>query len=186
VEIAQLVDRCRRGDGLAWEMLVRRTHGRVFAVAYHYLRNADEARDMTQEVFVRIYERLGRFDADDRFLPWLVSIARNACIDRLRRIRARPPASDVRVEDGPPIESAGLGPEEAAAHEQRRRLLYRAMDQMSERSREILLLKEIQGLKVEEIAKLLTLPVGTIKSRASRARLELASRVRALDGSYGA
>jgi len=180
------VERCRAGDGLAWEALVRRYHGRVFGVAYHYLRDADEAGDMTQDVFIRVYERLATFDADDRFLPWLIRITRNACIDRLRRIKARPPASDVRVEDGLPIEAGGASPEEATEAESRKRLLYRAMDQMSEHGREIILLKEIQGLKVEEIAKMLTLPVGTIKSRASRARLELATRVRALDASYGA
>ena len=76
--------------------------------------------------------------------------------------------------------------EETTEQASRRRLLYRAMEQMSENAREIILLKEIQGLKVEEIARMLTLPVGTIKSRASRARLELATRVRALDATYGA
>lgn len=186
MDVAQLVERCRSGDGLAWEALVRRCHGRVFGVAYHYLRDADEAGDMTQDVFIRVYERLGSFDADDRFLPWLVRITRNACIDRLRRIKARPPASDVRVEDGLPIEAKGASPEAATEEASRKRLLYRAMDDMSENGREIILLKEIQGLKVEEIAKMLTLPVGTIKSRASRARLELATRVRALNPSYGA
>jgi RNA polymerase sigma-70 factor (ECF subfamily) len=185
VEVAQLVERCRAGDDLAWEALVRRYHGRVFGVAWHYLRDTEEAGDMTQDVFIKVYERLESFDAADRFLPWLIRVTRNACIDRLRRIKARPPASDLRVEDGPQIEAGGPSPEETTERESRRRLLYRAMEQMSENAREIILLKEIQGLKVEEIARILTLPVGTIKSRASRARLELATRVRALDASYG-
>ena len=110
-EVAQLVERCRAGDGLAWEALVRRYHGRVFGVAWHYLRDREEAGDMTQDVFIKIYERLGDFDAADRFLPWLIRITRNACIDRLRRIKARPPASDLRVEDGPQIEAGGPSPE---------------------------------------------------------------------------
>jgi RNA polymerase sigma-70 factor (ECF subfamily) len=185
LEIATLVERCRAGDDLAWEALVRRCHGRVYSVAYHYLREADEARDMTQEIFIRVYRQLGSFRTRDRFLPWIVRVARNACIDRLRKRKARPPASDVRVEDGPPIASSDLDPEEAAARAARRRLLYRALDQLSERNREIILLKEIQGLKIEEISELLALPTGTVKSRASRARIELAARVRGLDPSYG-
>jgi RNA polymerase sigma-70 factor (ECF subfamily) len=185
IDVAALVERCRGGDDLAWEALVRRCHGRVYGVAYHYLRNADEARDMTQEIFIRIYRQLGSFHSDDRFLPWLVRVSRNACIDRLRKIKARPPASDVRVEEGPQIAGGGPTPEESMAQKSRKKLLYRAMDQLSEKNREILLLKEIQGLKVEEISDLLAVPVGTVKSRASRARLELAARIRGLDPSYG-
>jgi RNA polymerase sigma-70 factor (ECF subfamily) len=103
----------------------------------------------------------------------------------LRKRKARPPASDLRVEDGPQIASDGLSPEEAATRASRRRLLYRALNRLSERNREIILLKEIQGLKIEEISKLLALPEGTVKSRASRARIELAAQVRGLDASYG-
>jgi RNA polymerase sigma-70 factor (ECF subfamily) len=185
LDVATLVQRCRHGDDLAWEALVRQYHGRIHAVAYHYLRNADEARDMTQEIFIRIYEQLPSFRRGDRFVPWMVRVARNATIDRLRRQKARPPRQDVPAEGGLPIAAAGPTPEESSVEESRRRLLYQAMDGMNEKNREILLLKEIQGLKVEEISRLLKVPVGTIKSRASRARVELASRVRHLDPSYG-
>ena len=185
LDVATLVQRCRHGDDLAWEALVRRYHGRIHAVAYHYLRNADEARDMTQEIFIRIYQQLPSFRRGDRFVPWMIRVARNATIDRLRRRKARPPLSDVPADGGLPLAAAGPTPEESSLEESRRELLYRAMDGMSEKSREILLLKEIQGLKVEEISRMLRLPTGTIKSRASRARVELASRVRRLDPSYG-
>ena len=76
VDVATLVQRCCGGDDLAWEALVRRFHGRIFAVAYHYLRDADEARDMAQEVFVRLYRRLNTYRGGDRFEPWLVRLAR--------------------------------------------------------------------------------------------------------------
>jgi len=185
LDVATLVQRCRHGDDLAWEALVRRYHGRVYAVAYHYLRERDEARDMAQEIFIRIYEQLPSFSSDDRFVPWMIRLARNATIDRLRRQKARPPRSDVEVEGALPLPATGPSPEEASLEGSRRRLLYRAMDGMNEKSREILLLKEIQGLKIEEISRMLAVPVGTIKSRASRARIELASRVRHLDPSYG-
>jgi RNA polymerase sigma-70 factor (ECF subfamily) len=185
VEAATLLDRCRRGDDLAWEAIVRRYQGRVYAVAYHYMRNREDARDMAQEIFVRIYRQLDGLRGGEHFLPWLLRLARNACIDQLRRRKARPPASDIRVEDGPQIASSDPGPEERSAAEARKRLLYSALDGMSEKSREIILLKDIQGLKLEEISSMLSLPLGTVKSRSNRARIELASRIRSLDPSYG-
>jgi RNA polymerase sigma-70 factor (ECF subfamily) len=183
---ATLVERCRRGDGLAWEVLVRRFQGRIYGVAFHYLRNTEEARDMAQEIFIRIYRRLDSFRGEDRFLPWMLSLARNACIDRLRRQKARPPSTDLPVDEGREIPDAGPSPEQASETEARKRLLYRALAGMSETNREMILLKEIQGLKLQEIASLLALPLGTVKSRSNRARVELASKIRVIDPSYGA
>jgi RNA polymerase sigma-70 factor (ECF subfamily) len=186
IEAVALVERCREGDELAWEALVRQYQGQVYAVAFHYMRDVDEARDMAQEIFVRVYERLHAFRGEERFQPWMMSLARNACIDRLRRRKARPPLSDVPADDGWELTAAGPDPEESADTTARRKLFYRALDKMSEHAREIILLKEIQGLKVEEISKMLGVPVGTVKSRCNRARLELATKVRGLDPSYGA
>ncbi len=185
VEVATLVERCREGDDLAWEALVRRFQGRVYAVAFHYMRNAEEARDMAQEVFIRVYQRLDSFHGGEGFLAWMLSVTRHACIDRLRRQRARPPAEDLCTERGLELEAEGPTPEEASDAEAHKRLLYRALAGMKEDNREMILLKEIQGLKFEEIARMLALPIGTVKSRSNRARVELAARVRLLDPSYG-
>jgi RNA polymerase sigma-70 factor (ECF subfamily) len=182
---ATLLERCRRGDDLAWEALVRRYQSRVYSVAFHYMRNAEEARDMAQDIFVRIYQRLETFQGDQAFLPWMLRLARNVCIDALRRKKARPPATDVTIDDAVQIASSTPTPEETSEARSSRDLLYRAMDRMSESDREILMLKEIQGLKVEEISSLLKVPTGTVKSRCNRARIELAARVRRLDPSYG-
>lgn len=186
LDVATLLERCRQGDELAWEALVRRFQGRAFAIACHYMRNAEEARDVAQEIFVRIYERLDTFHGDEAFLPWMLRLSRNACIDALRRRKARPPAADVVIEETVQVASTAPTPEEASVARSARDLLYRAMDRMSDSDREILMLKEIQGLKVEEIATLLDIPTGTVKSRCNRARLDLAARVRRLDPSYGA
>ncbi len=185
LEASTLLERCRRGDDLAWEAFVRRYQSRVYAVAYHYMRNAEEARDMAQDIFIRIYERLDSVRGDQAFLPWLLRLARNACIDALRRQKARPPATDIAVEDAAYLAAAGPSPEDVSETRSSSELLYRAMDRMSAPDREILMLKEIQGLKVEEISSLLSVPTGTVKSRCNRARIELAARVRRLDPSYG-
>ena len=184
-ELATLVERCRRGDDLAWEALVRRFQGRIYGLAMHYLRDPEEARDMAQEIFVQVYRRLDSFREDENLVPWMLRVGRNLCIDRLRRIKARPPAADVVLDETTELAADAPTPEETAEVEGRRRLLERALGGMSDKHREVILLKDIQGLKIEEIADMLAEPVGTIKSRSNRARLELAARVRALDPSYG-
>lgn len=186
LDLSSLIERCRRGDDLAWEALVRAYQGRVYGLAYHYVRNAEEARDLAQDVFVRIYRRLHTFEGHETFVSWMLLLARNLCIDHLRRKAARPPASDVAVDDGAPLPDGEPLPDEAFASDRRKRLVHRALGQLSETYREIILLKEIEGLKLEEIAKLLDVPLGTVKSRSARARVELARQVLALDPSYGA
>lgn len=185
LDLATILERCRQGDELAWEALVRRFQSRIYATAFHYVRDADEARDLAQEVFVRIYQRLDSARTDG-FLPWMLRVARNLCIDRLRRTKARAPLADLRVEDGVEISDGSPGADQAWLTNARQRLVYRALDRMSDKNREMILLKEIQGLNLQEIAQLLDAPIGTIKSRSNRARLELAKTVLTLDPSYGA
>jgi RNA polymerase sigma-70 factor (ECF subfamily) len=180
---AGLLEQCRRGDGLAWETLVRSYQSSVIAVTRHYLGDLEEARDTAQDVFVRLYENLDTFSGGDSFKPWLLRMARNASIDRIRRMKARPPVRDVPVDDAR-LASRG-DPEASAAAAARENLLHRALARIADHHREVVLLKEIQGLTLEEIAELLGLPLGTVKSRSARARLELAQVIRALDSSLG-
>jgi RNA polymerase sigma-70 factor (ECF subfamily) len=180
IDTATLVARCRRGDELAWEALIRRYQSQVYGLAVHYLGDAEEARDVAQEIFVRVYQHLHTCREADRFLPWMIRIARNACVDRIRSIRARPPAADLPIEAAVEVEASGPTPDAAWAEDARRRLLHRALQAMTELNREVIVLKEIQGLSLEEIARLLGIPVGTVKSRANRARIELAKHVLAL------
>ena len=186
VDASALIERCRDGDELAWESLVRRYQGRVYSVTLHYLRHGDEARDAAQEVFLRVYEKLDTFHGDAGFLPWLLRLARNVSIDRLRRKAARPPVDDLVVEEGVEIAANAPDAEEQLGRHARRRLLFRAVAGMTDQHREVILLHEIQGLKLEQIAEMLGLPLGTVKSRSNRARIELATRVRQLDPAYGA
>ena len=113
-----------------------------------------------------------------------MKVARNACIDRLRRIKARPPSTDVPVEDRPDLRSSTPSPEEDAELSARKRLLHRALAGMSDTNREIILLRDIQGLQEDQVAELLEVPLGTVKSRSNRARQELARRVHDLDPSW--
>lgn len=185
IDDATLVERCRQGDDLAWEALVRRWQGRVYGLAWHYLGNAEDARDAAQEAFVRVYRQLGSFDGD-RFQAWLLRITRNLCLDQLRRRKTRPPLEELRAadEDDAAPTDAAPSPEQAWLSGARRRVVHEALRRLNGPNREVILLKDIQGLKLGEIAGMLGLPVGTVKSRAHRARLELARHVVAIDPSY--
>ncbi len=186
-DVVALIERCRRGDDLAWEALVRSSQSRVYSVALHYLRDPEEAKDIAQDVFVRVYRHLGSFEnREGNFLPWLLSLTRNACIDRLRRMRVRPSVPAVPVEEGPEIADTRRTPEQVAIAAREGRLVHRAIAELSDDHREMILLREIQGLELRQIAEMLALPIGTVKSRSLRARLALARTVLALDPSYGA
>jgi RNA polymerase sigma-70 factor (ECF subfamily) len=182
MDLHSLLERCRSGDALAWEALVRTHQSRVYGIALHYTGNGEDARDVAQEIFVKVYRHLDTCDDAELFVPWLIRLSRNACLDHLRRRKARPPASDVPVEEMTNLPANDADPQERWVMESRKRLLHRALQKMSELNREVILLKEIQGLSLEETAGMLGVPIGTIKSRCSRARLELARKVMELTG----
>lgn len=183
MDLDSLLDRCRHEDELAWEVLVRQYQARVFGLAYHFLGNREEARDLAQEVFIRVYRNIHLCKSAETFMPWVIRITRNLSIDHKRRKAARPTASDVPVEEMYELPAPGRDPETEWMASSRKRLIFRALQELTEINREIILLKEIQGLKLEEIASLLKVPLGTVKSRANRARIELAEKVMALSSS---
>jgi RNA polymerase sigma-70 factor (ECF subfamily) len=142
----------------------------------------EEARDLAQEIFLRVWRHLDACQSSERFEAWLLRIARNASLDALRRRKARPPRQDLPVESAHALADPAPGAAERWEDDARRRLLLRALDELSPINRELIILKEMQDLPLEEIAELLQVPLGTVKSRASRARLELARALRELGG----
>lgn len=186
MDLATLLQRCREGDQLAWEALVRQNQARIYGLAHHYVHDREEARDLAQDIFVRIYRGLDGCTEPERFVPWTIRVARNACIDHLRRRKARPPRFDLPAEEVVTLTAAGPSPADDYEADARRRLVHLALQSLSELSREIILLKDIQGLSFEEIAGMVGAPIGTLKSRSNRARLELAKKVLALSGGAAA
>jgi RNA polymerase sigma-70 factor (ECF subfamily) len=179
-----LLKRCRQGDELAWEALVRQYQGRVYSVAYHYVGDAEDARDLAQEIFIRLYRTLNHVEGQT-LLPWVIRVARNASIDFLRRRKARPPGRDIVADEMRCLPSRAPNPEESCAEGDRRRLVHRALGHLSDLNREVIVLKEIQGMSIQDIASLLGVPIGTVKSRSNRARIELAETILALEAAGG-
>ena len=182
----ELLKRCQIGDELAWEVLVRQHQGRICSIAYGYVGEHDEAMDLAQEIFVRVYKSLATCTEPEKFLSWLTRIARNACIDHLRRRKARPPLQDIPAEDMINLASGSPTPEDELYRSSRQKLVHTALQKLSEINREIIVLKDIQGLPLEEISGMLDLPLGTVKSRSSRARIELARVITDMNGGPGA
>ncbi len=179
---AELLQRCRAGDELAWEVLVRNYQARICSIAYGYTGDPDEARDLAQDIFVRVYRKLDTCRDPERLLAWLISISRNVCLDHLRRRKVRPPAQDIPADEMMSLADPAPSPEQQWLTNTRKRLVIAAMQNLSKINREIILLKDMQGLPLDEIAGMLDLPLGTVKSRCSRARVELAKAVIALGG----
>jgi len=173
-----LLRRCREGDQAAWRDLVSEHGRKVFNLAYRFVGRVDEAEDVTQEVFVKVYRSLDRFRPSDGSFPaWLMTVARHHAIDRYRRRR------DERLHvAGDPAALAAVpsqdeGPLKSLEREERQHLVHRGLRALPPTLREPLILCDLEGLSREEAAASLDVPVGTVKSRLNRGRLELAKRL---------
>ena len=183
MELETLIPRVRLGDELAWEAFVRRFQGRVFGLAYHYVGQAEDARDLAQEAFIHIYRNLARIPDGEGLVPWMLCLTRNACMDFFRRRKARPPAWDIPVEELDHWHAHEEDPGQLLHDQAREAMVHRALQELTDLNREMILLKDIQGLTLDDIATLLDIPLGTVKSRSNRARLELAEKLLAM-GAY--
>ncbi len=175
---ADLLPRCRVGDEVAWRELVTRHTRRVFGLAYRFTGRVDEAEDLTQEVFVKVYQTLGRYrESDGPFGGWLMAVARNHAIDHYRRRkqeRLRRADDPAALEAMPAREEHPIAGLERA---ERARLVHSGLQSLPLDLRLPLVLCDLQGLPYEAIASELGIPLGTVKSRINRARLELAKRL---------
>jgi RNA polymerase sigma-70 factor, ECF subfamily len=172
---AGLVHLAQRGDTEAYEELVRRNQRRVFSVAASILRRHEDAEDVAQQVFMKAYVSLSRFDRRSAFSTWLYKITVNECWDHLRRRRSRPQVleSDLTEAQAYRLENASndeAGPAENVASRQQ---VDGLLAQLGEQDRQMLVLKEVEGFSVKEVSEILGLNVNTVKVRLFRARARL-------------
>src|SRR5213596_718827 len=181
--VDELIERCLKGAHLAWEQIVRLHWRKVFNVAYKFVGKHDEAEDLTQDIFLKIFKSLDTFDRRANFQTWLISVSRNLCIDYYRSVRKERETIDRDV-DANELTPASHEPGPVAALEQRDRvtLLRQAMAELPDTLRTAVLMRDIQELSYQEIADKLRLPEGTVKSRINRGRTELARQIRKLRG----
>jgi RNA polymerase sigma-70 factor (ECF subfamily) len=164
----QLVERAQAGDERAFAELVDRYGGPVVSLCYASTMNVAEAEDLSQEVFMAAWRGLPRFKGASAFSTWLFALARNACIDQARRRAVRPQLVDDRESAADVVDEA---PRETA------RAILAAAAELSLPLRQALLLRDVQGLSYEEIARVQDVPLGTVRSRLSAARAAVVERV---------
>ena len=176
-----LIEQCLAGDQSAWEQVVRQNWRKVFNVAYKFVGKHDEAEDLTQDIFLKIFRALSTFDRRANFQTWIISISRNLCIDHYRSVRKERQtiARDIDSSDLQPATSE-RGPYQVAEHQDLRAQLRQALETLPVTLRTAVVLRDLQELSYQEIADRLGLPEGTVKSRINRGRIELAHQLKRL------
>jgi RNA polymerase sigma-70 factor (ECF subfamily) len=172
----ELVAAFLEGDRDAFAELARRHEDRVFALCYRMMGNRQDALDAAQEVFLQLLRKLDRYDSRSAFTTWLYRVASNVCYDLLRRRRRQPLLAP--DPEPPPIEDPRAG--EGYTAVELRPELAKALAQLSEDFRAVVVLHDVEQLRYSDIAEVLEIPIGTVKSRLSRGRAELASMLRNL------
>ncbi len=183
VDWSQVVRRCMDGDSGAWAEMVRTHHKRVYGLCYRFTGNPADAEDLTQDVFLKIYSNLASFDTSRGSLQvWITTMTRNLLVDNFRRTRNQRATGSLddgwdTTEELRPLDrltAKDASPHELAAQKELAAMVQNALARVSVELREAVILRDLQDLDYKEIAQVLGIPEGTVKSRISRGRAELA------------
>ena len=180
----ELVRRCVAGEPSAWEEIVRLHNRRIYNLCYRFTNSPDSAEDLTQEVFIRVYRTLATYNVEKgAFTTWLTTLTRNLLVDHFRRGRQDrvTDSIDASISDDPDSSSVsdrlrdpGPSPADRLASQETQKMVQRALARLSPDLREAVILRDLQDMDYKEIAQVLRVPEGTVKSRINRGRTELA------------
>jgi RNA polymerase sigma factor (sigma-70 family) len=179
-----LVRRCIAGDAAAWEEIVRRYNRRIYNICYRFAGSGDDAEDLTQEVFIKMYRTLNSYDVGrGAFMTWVTTITRNLLVDHFRKTKQHRVTDSLdsapsEHEDAMPlsdqIEDKGPAPDTHVQSRETGQTVHQALQKLSPELREAVILRDLQDMDYREIATVLKVPEGTVKSRINRGRAELA------------
>jgi RNA polymerase sigma-70 factor, ECF subfamily len=182
--VATLVRRCVAGDVVAWEEIVQRYNRRIYNICYRFAGSGDYAQDLTQEVFIKMFRTLSSYDVErGAFMTWVTTITRNLLVDHFRKSKqdrmtdsldAAPSEHEEAMPLSEKIEDKGPSAETGVQGRETRELVHRALQKLSPELREAVILRDLQDMDYKEIATVLKVPEGTVKSRINRGRAELA------------
>lgn len=182
--VGMLVRRCLAGDAAAWEEIVQRYHRRIYNICYRFAGSADDAQDLTQEVFIRMYRTLGSYDVGrGAFLTWVTAMTRNLLVDHFRKTKqdrvtdsldTAPSEHDDALPLSEQIRDPGITPDVRVQSRETGEVVHNALQKLSPELREAVILRDLQDMDYREIAGVLRVPEGTVKSRINRGRAELA------------
>ncbi len=172
-----LINECKNGNRNAFNELVLMYQDKVVSYAYGMLSNREDAYDAAQEIFIKIYKNISSFEGKAQFSTWLFRISSNVCKDILRKRQIQPVHASINSSDfeyeNKDIEDTRYTPEGALEKSERQRTVHKALSEIKKEYREIIIYCDIEENSYEETAKILDCPVGTVKSRLSRARIAL-------------
>lgn len=175
---SELVKGCLAGDHGAWEAIVRQYNSRIYNLAYRFTGRFDEAEDLAQEIFLKVYRTLGTYRPESgSLLTWMVRVGRNHVIDHYRKFkteRSQTDSLEVEYEKAEENPARFANPAEALEKRELSERVHRTLLRLSEELREAVILRDLEEFTYEEIAVMLNVPVGTVKSRINRGRAELA------------
>jgi len=173
---ADLVARAKTGDSYAFEELVRRYRNDVFAVGYHFVRNREEAWDLSQEVFIKAHRALGRFRGDASLKTWLLRITANQCKDHLKKRRLETVPFNDALAAGDRAQRVA-GPSEALEAEELGQAILAAVDSLPHKHKTAIVLREFEGMSYQEMAQAMGCNIGTVMSRLHHARKKIRNRL---------
>ena len=187
--LARLVRQCIAGDQHAWQQLVTSQHRRIYAICYRFTGSSADAEDLTQDVFLKLYRNLAAFDTQKgSFQTWITTLARNLLVDHFRRTRLDRATDSLNASDpdGPTLADRLAdprpSPEHHAAGLELKVRIQQALAKLSPELREAVVLRDLEDMDYKEIAQVLRIPEGTVKSRISRGRGELARLLERIEG----
>jgi len=177
VEIKKIIKECMKGNQRSWKMLIDTYSKRIFNLAYQFTGTYETAEDLTQEIFFKVHNSLDKYDFSRNFSSWILTLSRNYLIDHYRKTKLE---KKKRTEyDERTLESNdGTDPEREILKKQNQRIVWDGLKSLSSDIRMAVILRDIQGKKYEEIAEIMSSPLGTIKSRVNRGRIQLAKTIK--------
>jgi len=179
---AELLTRCRNGEHAAWDTVVRIHHQRVYNFAYRYNGRFDEAEDLTQEIFLKVYRTLHTYKPElGAFETWMMRVSRNCIIDHYRKLKTERRQTDSLEGEHEQVAETGnrfANPAEVLDQRELSERVHGALLRLSEDLREVLILRDLEGFAYEEIVEIVRVPIGTVKSRINRGRVEMAKMLR--------
>jgi RNA polymerase sigma-70 factor, ECF subfamily len=180
LEAAELVRAFRQGDHQAFNRLVTLYQKKIYNLALGYVKQEDEAKDLTQDIFVTVFRQIDKLNDESKFGAWLYQLAINHCRNRYQKLRRRGFFSNYSLDDQDNNLhlSSGTTPEKNYERQNISRLVREAIATLAPAEKEIILLRDLQELSYEEISEILDLPMGTVKSKLNRARLALKNRLK--------
>jgi RNA polymerase sigma-70 factor (ECF subfamily) len=188
----KLVRQCIAGEQQAWQQLVVGQHRRIYGICYRFTNSASDAEDLTQDVFIKVYKNLNTYDlAKGSFQTWMTTLARNLLVDHFRRTRLDRASDSLDAslgsdEDGPTLGDrlvdTGIPQDKHVAGLEVKAAIQEALKQLSPELREAVILRDLEDMDYKEIAQVLRIPEGTVKSRISRGRGELARLLQRIEG----